>query len=104
MTHKLIGRNQNKTPISDMSGSEIIGDSLSVEVLEKNDSRISYAIYVESGAVWIKEQSANVDNNKSGIVKVKCGQLWEQSGKVDYSGAVSLISHGGNSTVHITEW
>jgi hypothetical protein len=104
------GRTRNFNEISAISSAISLNDTTSTTLSVANSERIFWAVSIPTAAgpgltvqIWLKLQSASIDNDKKGI-NLSSGDYWEMPVDNIYTGEISAIVENGTEDVFITEF
>lgn len=100
---KIIGRTTNRNDTADIADEIVVGNALSVTLVEANPTRIYVGISNLNKDMFIKLQAATEDNDQKGIF-VPRGTFYELPTDNMYTGEISGITVVGSTSVHVTEY
>lgn len=108
-TNPVIEPIHNITDVAALSSGIDLNDSTSVVVAVANPDRLFFRLDVngDNQSVWLKLQSASIDNDKKGIyLRRQAGNnaFWEMPSNSIYTGEICAIAVSGSPDVHITEY
>ena len=100
---RTIGRNINRYDDPNITSGITLNSTTSTKILDANITRVGYRVSnTSSQDVWVKEQSASIDNDKKGDIVWKRSKSSSDPDNV-YFGEVSAIAVSGNPVIYVVE-